>query len=164
MREGASRCASGDLDAGSSFLEAAEILATLAADFSLASDDAHSDVARELGARAVLLSELCGAPPLSRSSAMSARAKVESLGLGSDTWSARLIDAAAGGIADARAGFRLDPTNPNDALALEELAAIRVIYGRSTAVVTPNLALAPITDRTVFARALVRAASATGNP
>jgi hypothetical protein len=95
---------------------------------------------------------------------MSARAKVESLGLGSDTWSARLIDAAAGGIADARAGFRLDPTNPNDALALEELAAIRVIYGRSTAVVTPNLALAPITDRTVFARALVRAASATGNP
>ena len=164
MREGAARCASGDLDAGSSFLEAAEILATLAADFSLAGDDAHSDVARELGARAVLLSELCGAPPLSRSSAMSARAKVESLGLGSDTWSARLIDAAAGGIADARAGFRLDPTNPNDALALEELAAIRVIYGRSTAVVTPNLALAPITDRTVFARALVRAASATGNP
>lgn len=159
--EGAVRAVREDPKASESFLDAASLLATAAAE--QRASDSPADAARfeELAARAVLLSCLASPTGPDDAALQKAAADLEYLRTLSDTWSARLLGSMRGALANAIAARGLDPARPSDAAALRELDAIRLIAGRAPGKAPPDLSHLPVVDRVVFEKAINRA-TATG--
>ena len=161
--EGAVRAAvRDDPKASESFLDAASLLATAAAE--QRASDSPADAARfeELAARAVLLSLLASPTGPDDAALQKAAADLESLRIVSDTWSARLLGSMRGAFANAIAARGLDPGRSSDTVALRELEAIRLIAGRAPGKAPPDLSHLPVVDRVVFEKAINRATAKGG--
>jgi hypothetical protein len=151
-----------DAKAPESFLEAASLLATAAAEQRTAGNPADAARLDELAARAVLLSCLSSPSGPDDAALQKASADLASLGIVSDTWSARLLGSMRGAFANAIATRGLDPARPADAAALRELDAIRLIGGRAPGKAPPDLSHLPVVDRVVFEKAIKRASAKGG--
>ena len=151
-----------DAKAPASFLEAASLLATAAAEQRTAGNPADAARFDELAARAVLLSCLSSPSGPDDAALQKASADLASLGIVSDAWSARLLGSMRGAFANAIAARGLDPARPTDAAALRELDAIRLIVGRAPGTASPDLSHLPVVDRVVFEKAINRASAKGG--
>ena len=151
-----------DAKAPASFLEAASLLATAAAEQRTAGNSADAARFDELAARAVLLSCLSSPSGPDDAALQKASADLASLGIVSDAWSARLLGSMRGAFANAIAARGLDPARPTDAAALRELDAIRLIVGRAPGTASPDLSHLPAVDRVVFEKAIKRASAKGG--
>ena len=151
-----------DAKAPASFLEAASLLATAAAEQRTAGHSADAARFDELAARAVLLSCLSSPSGPDDAALQKASADLASLGIVSDAWSARLLGSMRGAFANAIAARGLDPARPTDAAALRELDAIRLIVGRAPGTASPDLSHLPVVDRVVFEKAINRASAKGG--
>ena len=151
-----------DAKAPESFLEAASLLATAASEQRTAGNPADAARLDELAARAVLLSCLSSPSGPDDAALQKASADLASLGIVSDTWSARLLGSMRGAFANAIATRGLDPARPADAAALRELDAIRLIGGRAPGKAPPDLSHLPVVDRVVFEKAIKRASAKGG--
>jgi hypothetical protein len=151
-----------DAKAPESFLEAASFLASAAGEQRTAGDPADAARLDELAARAVLLSCLSSPSGPDDAALQKASADLASLGIVSDTWSARLLGSMRGAFANAIAARGLDPARPTDAAALRELDAIRLIVGRAPGTASPDLSHLPVVDRVVFEKAINRASAKGG--
>jgi hypothetical protein len=151
-----------DAKAPASFLEAASLLATAAAEQRTAGNPADAARFDELAARAVLLSCLSSPSGPDDAALQKASADLAPLGIVSDAWSARLLGSMRGAFANAIAARGLDPARPTDAAALRELDAIRLIVGRAPGTASPDLSHLPVVDRVVFEKAINRASAKGG--
>ena len=151
-----------DAKAPESFLEAASFLASAAAEQRTAGNPADAARLDELAARAVLLSCLSSPSGPDDAALQKASADLASLGIVSDTWSARLLGSMRGAFANAIAARGLDPARPTDAAALRELDAIRLLGGRAPGKAPPDLSHLPVVDRVVFEKAINRASAKGG--
>jgi hypothetical protein len=151
-----------DTKAPASFLEAASLLATAAAEQRTAGNPADAARFDELAARAVLLSCLSSPSGPDDAALQKASADLAPLGIVSDAWSARLLGSMRGAFANAIAARGLDPARPTDAAALRELAALRLIVGRAPGTASPDLSHLPVVDRVVFEKAINRASAKGG--